>query len=1223
MKTYHVLTPLIRYDLIDGLVDNLSRQRVIWHPLTQEEGVKIPNLRWIKPLYIPIPPEWKGFEAYYKFNRFGEIVGWIDQQMYVYLGDDDLYAPGAVDILRETPGELVMMTMRRGDRCPGPGKHGCSTLTADPGNRRMGSIGFEQLVMSGRLRKQWPYRHGNVCEDGFLAERLAASSEPWSYAPRAEVLFNVFEPGRWDGRTPAAPVPTPAPPVSAQAAPIPAPRMAGKICITTTFDRNYAAGGRTLFKSIRRHTDCAGIDFKVITADPEVVKEFGAENCHFVTDEIKARYADVKYIKELPPERYAHSWYRYEMFNFTGYDRVICIDSDCICPRDISHLFSADLNQYDLVSVEDHFVTKVLPGLYPQLEANGWNFDGLHKRIADGKIDIQPAMLVANKRVVNEVFYRKLIHYANTTPFTYSIDEGILNDFIYREQLRIHLLPLEWNYQDLYAIRCPQLPSVEPIIVHCQESKPFKRARESVDARVLKFYDQWWDEHDHADGKRAVFTRMAGKICITTTFDRNYRLAGQTLFKSIRRHTDCAGIDFKVIAEDPEVVQELGAEHCHFVSDEIKARYANVKYYHDLPKEKYQSSWFRYEMFSFEGYDRVLCIDSDCICIEDISYLFSEELNQYDLISTEDQIVSKMFRKHIPALESLGLNLRGLVRRVQNQQVDIQPALLVANRKIVNNQWYRRLLAYANESGFTYSIDEGILNDFIYMDGLRVRILPMEWNYMDTYGAQIPELPVPDRPVIVHCQESKPFRKDKATVNSRIHKWHDLWWGEFRFGEAKTIVAVIVWNRFENLKRWLNCWKRCDKTDAALVVVHNLESDNARYWNLCKEHDVRYVPRDNSGFDLGAFQDVCKERLANFPNNWDNLIWITDDCIPMQKDFVAKYLAKLREGYIPCYEISDEVKRHVRTTGFLVTKDLSRKLTFPRDPMKSREDCYVFEHKGFNLYEQITKLGLKPSMMAPALKDSPLWDSGCRASLGLWPKHEQVFPAAPPAAPVAPKSSGLLDDLAIRHKADKSSLYHNFAVKYDRLLSGFRETFTSVLEIGVAQGQSLRMWADYFPNAAIHGADISVASRTCESNRIKFHLTDQGNEAQLKNLEQFSPFDLIVDDGNHFWREQILSFKTLFPFLKKGGIYIVEDSCTSYWPEYKNQPMTCVDYFKGLVDEVNFRGARGRVPSNPPSDFSYWEKGWHRREDCQEQLPEFESIHFMNALIIIHKRNAL
>lgn len=113
---------------------------------------------------------------------------------------------------------------------------------------------------------------------------------------------------------------------------------------------------------------------------------------------------------------------------------------------------------------------------------------------------------------------------------------------------------------------------------------------------------------------------MLGKICITTTFDYNYRLGGQTLFKSIRRHTDCTGIDFKVITADPRVIKDLGAENCHVVTEEIQARYSNVKYSKDLPPEKYKASWYRYEMFNFEGYDRVICIDSDCICIEDISY---------------------------------------------------------------------------------------------------------------------------------------------------------------------------------------------------------------------------------------------------------------------------------------------------------------------------------------------------------------------------------------------------------------------------------------------------------------------------------------------------------------------------------------------------------------------------------------------------------------------------
>jgi len=236
-------------------------------------------------------------------------------------------------------------------------------------------------------------------------------------------------------------------------------------------------------------------------------------------------------------------------------------------------------------------------------------------------------------------------------------------------------------------------------------------------------------------------------------------------------------------------------------------------------------------------------------------------------------------------------------------------------------------------------------------------------------------------------------------------------------------------------------------------------------------------------------------------------------------------------------------------------------------------------------------------------------------------RHNKVFEFIE-QKPKPMSTDSLLDSIAIKYKSDKSSLYHNYAVKYDKLLSPFRESYKSILEIGVAQGQSVRMWAEYFPNAVIHGADISPASKICESysDRIKFHLTDQSNLSQLKNLEQFSPFDLIIDDGNHFWYEQILTFNTLFPYLKSGGIYICEDTTTSYWQEYKNHPVTAMEHFKNIVDEVNFNGAKGDIPANPPQGFTDFERGWHRREDCYKNLPPYESISFHNGFIAIHKR---
>lgn len=280
-------------------------------------------------------------------------------------------------------------------------------------------------------------------------------------------------------------------------------------------------------------------------------------------------------------------------------------------------------------------------------------------------------------------------------------------------------------------------------------------------------------------GSKSYPIREGMKICIATTFDINYALGGATMMKSVKRHTKCDGVVFKIITSDPEVVRRFGAENCHFVDEAIKAKYGNVKYSPELPKERYHTSWYRFEIFSFEGFDRVICIDSDCICMEDISFLFSEELDGYDLVSVEDHIVSKCFTKYVPQLESQGLRFDGLKRRLQVGQIDVQPALLVANKSIVNKAWYEKLLQFANASGFTYSIDEGILNDFIYDQGLKIKLLPLEWDYQDLYEIHCPTLPIPSRPIIVHCQESKPFSKAKNGLDKRMHKWHNRWWQEY------------------------------------------------------------------------------------------------------------------------------------------------------------------------------------------------------------------------------------------------------------------------------------------------------------------------------------------------------------------------------------------------------------------------------------------------------------
>ncbi|MEO8414752.1 MAG: glycosyltransferase family A protein [Ginsengibacter sp.] len=212
----------------------------------------------------------------------------------------------------------------------------------------------------------------------------------------------------------------------------------------------------------------------------------------------------------------------------------------------------------------------------------------------------------------------------------------------------------------------------------------------------------------------------------------------------------------------------------------------------------------------------------------------------------------------------------------------------------------------------------------------------------------------------------------------------------------KIVVAVCVYNRFENIKTWIRCWEQCDTTDAELVIVHNYygnKTESARYEKHCIDNGIKYIPRSDGGFDIGAFQDVCKNRLTGFPD-YDYLLWCTDDVLPMNKDFISLFINKLSEPGIgvSAMDISDEYDRHIRTTGFCLKKDTAAKLSFKADPISTKMQCYGFEHRDGSetFFNQIVSMGLKPEMVSAA-NNSPLWDTGYLYRLNRQPEHDLIF----------------------------------------------------------------------------------------------------------------------------------------------------------------------------------------------------------------------------------------
>jgi trans-aconitate methyltransferase len=147
----------------------------------------------------------------------------------------------------------------------------------------------------------------------------------------------------------------------------------------------------------------------------------------------------------------------------------------------------------------------------------------------------------------------------------------------------------------------------------------------------------------------------------------------------------------------------------------------------------------------------------------------------------------------------------------------------------------------------------------------------------------------------------------------------------------------------------------------------------------------------------------------------------------------------------------------------------------------------------------------------------------------------------------APDGRPTLDVLGLRHGTDKASGHHDYLAFYERFLRPIRDAHMRVLEIGVREGASLRMWADYFPNATIVGIDIDPECRRHAGGRISVEVMDQSDLPALAALARgYGPFGLIVDDGSHIWEHQITALRHLYPHLQPGGCYILEDLDTSY-----------------------------------------------------------------------------
>jgi predicted O-methyltransferase YrrM len=175
-----------------------------------------------------------------------------------------------------------------------------------------------------------------------------------------------------------------------------------------------------------------------------------------------------------------------------------------------------------------------------------------------------------------------------------------------------------------------------------------------------------------------------------------------------------------------------------------------------------------------------------------------------------------------------------------------------------------------------------------------------------------------------------------------------------------------------------------------------------------------------------------------------------------------------------------------------------------------------------------------------------------------------------------------------------------------------------MLEIGVGRGGSLRMWREYLPDVTIVGLDINPEAKQYDNpqNHVHVQIGDQTDTTFLERLlDEFGPFDTVLDDGGHTPKQMIGSFQYLFPRLKPGGVYIVEDIHANYWTLYRDQPESFIDFTRWLMDAMHASYMQMKSP------YHFMERHPKRLTEVEVPLAAtiIDRIEVFDSVVVVHR----
>ena len=148
---------------------------------------------------------------------------------------------------------------------------------------------------------------------------------------------------------------------------------------------------------------------------------------------------------------------------------------------------------------------------------------------------------------------------------------------------------------------------------------------------------------------------------------------------------------------------------------------------------------------------------------------------------------------------------------------------------------------------------------------------------------------------------------------------------------------------------------------------------------------------------------------------------------------------------------------------------------------------------------------------------------------------------------------------------------HPYTAIYSMLMSQYKHNPVRFVEIGVASGASVNMWNNYFEKGTFYFFDsdqnfLNHSAQNVKAENNTFTIMDVSISESISSALHVTGgnLDIILDDSSHNTAHQKLIIHEALPFLRSGGMIIIEDIS-------RNEPEeTYMNNIKDIYDKFSF-----------------------------------------------------